>query len=45
MSKYKAPKGKPKKTSAASAIPCLILILTGMGLLLLLLYGMLKSAN
>lgn len=46
MAKLKPAKGgKKKKSSIAGAIPCLILILSGMALLSLLFYAILRSAG
>lgn len=46
MAKIKPVGGKKrkKKKSAAEAIPCFILIISGIGLLALLFYAMLSSA-
>jgi hypothetical protein len=44
MAKIKPAKGKKKKNSARSAIPCFVLVITGMLLLSILFYAILKSA-
>lgn len=44
MAKFKAPKaGKSKKQSWAGAVPCLVLVITLFGLIMLLFYWGLKS--
>jgi hypothetical protein len=45
MAKLKPAKGKKKKSSIAGAIPCLLLILSGIALMSLLFYAILKSAG
>ena len=44
MPKLKSAKSKPAKKDARAAIPCLILIISGMVLVSLLFYSMLKSS-
>jgi hypothetical protein len=44
MPKLKTAKAKPQKKDARAAVPCLILILSGMLLVSLLFYSMLKSS-
>ncbi|MCW5980110.1 MAG: hypothetical protein KIT09_18655 [Bryobacteraceae bacterium] len=44
MAKIKPVKGKKKKESRKSAIPCFVLIISGMALLSLLFYAILRSA-
>ena len=44
MVKLKPAKGKSKEKSARGAIPCLILLLSGMALITLLFYAILKSS-
>ncbi len=43
MGKYKAAKGKKKKESSRGAIPCLILLITGISLFSLLFYLVVSS--
>ncbi len=44
MAKFKAPRAKAKRSSARSAIPCLVLVVTGMLLVFLLFWAMIRSA-
>jgi hypothetical protein len=44
MAKIKPARGKKKKKTGPSAIPCFVLIITGMVLLSILFYAILKSA-
>lgn len=45
MAKFRALKGKAKKAPMTGAIPCLVLILSGMALVMLLWYAIVKSAS
>jgi hypothetical protein len=45
MVKYKAPKGKPRPSSTRGLIPCLLLIVSGIALMSLFFYLMLKGAG
>lgn len=44
MAKFKPVRKKEAKTPARGAIPCVILVLSGMALLMLLFFAMLKSS-
>ncbi len=45
MAKIKPARGKKKEKSSLGAIPCLLLLVSGMALLTLLFYAILKSAS
>jgi len=44
MAKFKPARGKKKEAPTRGAVPCLILLISGMALVLLLLYFVLKSS-
>jgi len=43
VAKFKPPKSKKRASSARSAIPCLIILVSGMLLIFLLFYALLRS--
>ena len=43
MAKFKPPKGKKPQASARSAVPCLVLLVTGMIIIFLLFWALLRS--
>lgn len=45
MAKYKFARGKKKKKSNLGAIPCFFLIISGVALVTLLFYAILKSGS
>ncbi len=45
MAKFKASKGKPKISQTRGLVPCLLLIVSGVVLISLFFYGMLKSGQ
>jgi hypothetical protein len=45
MAKLKPARGRAKKKAPPGGIPCLILVICGMGLVMLLLYMVLKYAG